>query len=203
VKVLLAPAIAVAWLAATVTASPAAGARPHEPTAPATTIRYADGAPPGFSGAFGENSCHACHFDADVNTTSGRLTIEGVPARFAAGTAYPLRVTLHRAGMLTGGFQLTARFKDGGAQAGPLAVGADEQERVKIDVQAGVQYANQRSAGAAPTSATTAAWTVLWTAPASGGTVQFHAAANAGNKDDSANGDHVFTAVRESEPAER
>ena len=44
----------------------------------ATTVRlvashaYAEGAPPGFSGGFKEDSCHACHFHAEPN--SGRRT---------------------------------------------------------------------------------------------------------------------------------
>ena len=55
----------------------------------ATTVRlvashaYAEGAPPGFSGGFKEESCHACHFHAELNSGGGRVTIEGVPATFA------------------------------------------------------------------------------------------------------------------------
>lgn len=202
-KQLAAPAAGVLWLAATLAASPPSVTSPPGPPTPAPANRYADGAPPGFSGAFGEQSCNACHFDAEVNTGPGRVAVDGVPDRFVAGMAYPLRVTLHRPDMATSGFQLTARFKNGGAQAGALAVGPDEDERVKIDAQADVQYANQRRAGAALTSADTETWTVLWSAPANGGAVQFHVAANAGNKDDTTSGDYVFTAVRESEPAGR
>jgi hypothetical protein len=32
------------------------------PVARTTSIAYADGAAPGFSGGFGESSCDACHF---------------------------------------------------------------------------------------------------------------------------------------------
>jgi hypothetical protein len=64
-----------------------------------------------------------------------------------------------------------------------------------------VQYVNQRSAGTAPSSAGGATWTVVWTAPVVGGTVRFDVAANAGNRDESASGDHVFTAMQESAPA--
>ena len=199
----LAPVLIVLWVAATVAASPSTAARSPEPPRPVPASRYADGAPPGFSGGFAENSCQACHFDADVNTKPGQVAIDGVPDRFVAGRAYPLGVTLQRPGMTTGGFQLTARFKDGGAQAGALTVAPGEETRVKIDVQGAVQYANQRRAGAATISADRAVWTVLWTAPAAGGTVQFHVAANAGNTDETANGDYVFTGSRESEPAGR
>jgi hypothetical protein len=57
----------------------------------ATTVRlvvshaYAEGAPPGFSGGFKEESCHACHFHAEPNSGGGRVTIDGIPARFASG----------------------------------------------------------------------------------------------------------------------
>ena len=43
----------------------------------ATTVRlvashaYAEGAPPGFSGGFKEDSCHACHFHAEPNSGAG------------------------------------------------------------------------------------------------------------------------------------
>ena len=101
---------------------------------------YADGAPSGFSGGFGEPSCHACHFHAALNSGPGRVTIAGVPDRFKPGEQYPLTITLTRPDMKLGGFQLTARFKDGGAQAGSLAPDAGELERLRIDVRSGVRY---------------------------------------------------------------
>ena len=164
---------------------------------------YAEGAPPGFSGAFGENSCHACHFGADVNTKAGHVAVAGVPERFVAGTSYPLAITLRRQAMTTGGFQLTARFVDGGAQAGALSVGPEQGERLKVDEKDGVQYLNQRRTGAATGSPGSSTWTVIWTAPAVGGAVRFDVAANAGNNDDSASGDEVFTISQESQPASR
>jgi hypothetical protein len=196
---LIAAAAGLVWLASVATVSLSAAAT----SLPSATLRYADGAPPGFSGAFGENSCHACHFEGDLNTKPGHVTIDGVPDRFVAGTSYPLTVTLQRPGMTTGGFQLTARFRDGGAQAGSLAVAPDEVERLKVDVKGDVVYANQRTAGSTLDSPGRAIWTIRWTAPADGGVVRFDVAANAGNKDDSASGDYVFTVVRESEPARR
>ncbi len=84
-----------------------------------------------FSGGFKEESCHACHFDAEPN--SGRVTIEGVPATFAPGERYTLTITLRRAGMKLAGFQLAARFKDSGAQAGTIAPGPGDAERVGVE----------------------------------------------------------------------
>jgi hypothetical protein len=157
--------------------------------------RYAEGAPAGFSGGFAEQSCHACHFQADVNTGSGTITITGVPERFVAGERYLLTITLTRPGMAIGGFQLTARLKDGGAQAGTLSPPAGESERVTIDAQSGIQYASQRRPGTALVARDTARWTVEWTAPNANGTVLFHVAANAADNDASAQGDYIHTAM--------
>jgi hypothetical protein len=161
---------------------------------------YAEGAPPGFSGGFKEESCHACHFHEEPNAAPGRVTIEGVPAAFAAGQRYTLTITLTRAGMKRAGFQLAGRFKDGGAQAGTLAPSPGEGERVAVDGQGSVQYAGQRQAGAAVSAGDTATWTVVWTAPERGGPVSFQVAANAANGDGSAEGDFVYTAAAEAAP---
>lgn len=154
---------------------------------------YPDGAPPGFSGGFEEESCHACHFHAEPNTPPGAVTIEGVPTRFRPGTRYTLTVSLQRAGTKLAGFQLTARFTGSGSQAGSLAPAAAEVDRLSVEVQSGVQYVGQKKAGTASIG-DTARWTVEWTAPASGGPVTFHVAANAADGNGSADGDYVFTA---------
>jgi len=159
---------------------------------------YADGAPPGFSGGFGEQSCHACHFTAEPNSKPGRVTIAGVPDRFTPGGRYPLTVTLTRPGMKLAGFQLTARFKEGGGQAGSLMPETGEQARIRIDLQGGVRYANQRRKGTSLASDGTAAWKLIWTAPPGASRVVFHVAANAANGDDAAEGDYVHTVAIES-----
>ena len=161
---------------------------------------YAGGAPPGFSGGFTEQSCHACHFQADVNSGTGRVVLDGVPARFTAGEHYPLSVTISRPGVKLGGFQLTARFKDGGAQAGAVAPASGDVTRIAVQTLGDVQYANQREPGTALTAPDAARWSLVWTAPQSGGTVVFHVAGNAGNADGTAEGDYVHTAVAESAP---
>ena len=160
---------------------------------------YADGAPPGFTGGFGEAACDACHFEAAVNTKPGQLTLTGVPERFVAGERYPLTVTLSRPGMAMGGFQLSARLETDGAQAGTLAPGPGEEERIRIE-PGKVQYANQRQGGTPLAEPGTAKWTVMWTAPATPGTVVVHAAANAADKDEAARGDYVYTTAATSRP---
>ena len=156
---------------------------------------YPDGAAPGFSGGFTEQSCHACHFEAEINTKPGQVTVAGLPERFVAGQQYPLTITLTRAGMMAGGFQLAARVEDGGAQAGTMELPAGEKERLAVQASNGIQYVNQRHTGTAPAEPGTAKWTVLWTAPQTRAPVVFHVAANAADNDGSARGDYVYTAT--------
>jgi hypothetical protein len=167
----------------------------------ARTEAYPEGAPPGFSGGFGEQSCHACHFHAEPNSGPGRVTIAGAPERYVRGERYTMTVTLARPGMKVAGFQFTARAKDGGAQAGTLAPAQGEDERIGVDAQSNIQYANQRKTGTAPAAADTARWTLVWTAPQTNVPVTFHVAANAADGDGTAEGDYVYTTVVESTPS--
>lgn len=187
----------------TAAATPAAVSRRAALARPtnAPVHAYADGAPPGFSGGFGEQSCHACHFQADLNTPPGRVSIDGVPRVFTPGQRYSLTITLTRPGMRAGGFQLTARFAEGGRQAGTLT--AEGDGRVAIERSGDVLYANQRAQGTALTGPDRVEWTLSWTAPEQGGSVQFHVSANAADADESVNGDYVYTTAAETVPAGR
>ena len=156
---------------------------------------YADGAPLGFTGGFGEQTCHGCHFQSDLNSGPGGVTIEGVPDSFAPGERYEITVTLSDPAMKLAGFQLTARFKNGGAQAGALIPGPNEDARLGIASQGGLQYANQSRPGSELTTPGKARWTLAWTAPPSAEPVLFHVAANAANGDEAADGDYIYTAA--------
>jgi hypothetical protein len=170
-------------------------------TASPKAAPYPDGAPPGFSGGFGEQSCHACHFDVEtINARPGQVTLAGVPERFVAGQQYPLTITLTRPGMAAGGFQLAARVEDGGAQAGTIELPAGETERLAVQARNNVQYVNQRHKGTAPSEPGTAKWTVLWTAPQTPAAVVFHVAANAADNDESVRGDYIYTATVRANP---
>jgi hypothetical protein len=163
---------------------------------PAPAHPYAEGAPPGFSGGFSEQSCDACHFHAATNAGPGRLSIEGIPERFAAAEPYRVTISLTQEGMKLAGFQLTARFKDDGSQAGMFATDSSDV-RTGIDAQSGVQYVGQRREGAAMPTPNASRWTVIWTAPSATRTVVFHVAANAANGDERADGDFVYTLTLE------
>ena len=174
--------------------------RPSGPVGLFGPIRYAEGAPAGFSGGFKEDSCQACHFSETLNAAPGKITIDGAPDTFAAGEKYTLTITLTRDGMKRVGFQLTARFKDGAGQAGLLAPGSADTERIQVESSSGIQYAGQKLAGSVVGDAGVARWVVDWTAPASGGAVIFNVAANAANGDERVDGDFIYTAARESTP---
>jgi len=159
---------------------------------PGASLVYRDGPPAGFSGGFGEDHCQACHSGDKVNASPGRLTISA-PARYSAGKTYAVTITLKRPGMAIGGFQFTARFEEGGAQAGTLALADGQQDRVKVLTDRGVQYAYHSRPGSHLTAAGVVRWTLRWTAPAGSRAVLFNAAANAADGDDSQSGDFVYT----------
>jgi hypothetical protein len=158
-------------------------------------VAYRDGPPPGFSSGFGEDNCQACHFGDSVNIRPGRLSISA-PERYSPGETYPVTVTLTRPGMKVGGFQLTARFAERGAQAGTLTIAEGDRDRMKVQADRGVQYAHHQRAGAQLTAPDVVRWTLRWTAPAGGGggAVLFNAAGNAANADESQFDDFVYTA---------
>ena len=160
--------------------SPTSAVLRHATLRPVPSHAYAEGAPPGFTGGFTEQSCDACHFHAAPNAGPGKLTIEGLPDRFEAGQAYRVTIALTQPGMKLAGFQLAARFKDDGTQAGALARESDTDARVGM-----VSTPNESR------------WTVMWTAPSSTRTVVFHVAANGANGDERADGDYVYTLAHE------
>ncbi len=166
---------------------------------------FKKGPPPAHTGGFGEPTCRECHFDAGLNEPGGGVAIAGAPDRYTAGRTYELAVTLRRAGMLRGGFQLAARFADGdslGRQAGALAP-TDARTAVVWDTTTHVGYIEHTEAGSAVTNAAVR-WTIRWTAPAAArGAVIFHVAANAANDDDSPLGDFIYTTALQVPAARR
>lgn len=167
----------------------------------ASFVRHPERPPPAFTGGFSEPSCHACHFDSDVNTVGGMLTISGVPEAYRPGETYRLTVRVAKPEMVVGGFELAARFADGaskGKQAGALRA---VDGRAQIDSISGIQYAGHTKLGIRPASPAAAEWAIDWTAAAdAAGPIVFHAAGNAGNGDESQFGDFVYTASQVSRP---
>lgn len=193
--------IAGSWVVAS-GGAPSSGAN-GVPLTWTSSLENRDGPMPGYTGGFGEKTCHFCHFQDSLNLTPGKVSITGQPDRWEAGRAYPITVTVTRPRMDLGGFQLTARFEDGGAQAGMLEVRPEDGARVKITTDKNVQYIHHVRAGAVEVAPDTARWTVHWTAPSAGAAVAFHVAANAASDDDSPLGDYIYTTSVRSLPPER
>lgn len=154
-----------------------------------SAVGYADGAPPGHTGGFGEPTCQRCHFDAEA-AEEGRLELSGLPETWETGREYLLEARVRSPGMVRAGFQVAARFCDG-RQAGAWRVGGDGVAVTTAD-DSGVRYAGHAEA-ASPGAEGAVAWRLTWIAPEEpGGTVLLHLAANAANGDDSEFGDAVY-----------
>src|SRR5689334_312623 len=84
--------------------------------APIAALAFKEGPYPNVTGGFGEQSCHLCHLDNPINAPGGAVTLEGVPARYAAGESYDVTVAIAREGLRRGGFEIAARFASGRAR---------------------------------------------------------------------------------------
>ena len=111
-----------------------------------------------------------------------------MPKQYEPGKTYPVKVTLtHKDGRMYWGFELAARVKATGAQAGSL-MPADNHTQVVEDK--GVQYLEHTADGIALNT-----FTFNWVAPSKPeGEVAIDAAGNAADGDGSPEGDYIYTA---------
>jgi hypothetical protein len=162
-------------------------------------LHFRDGPPAQVTGGFGGDSCIACHSGNALNDDVGRLTLDGFPERYTPGTTYDLELTLSRPpAIAAAGFQLAVRLADT-AQAGTIRVPAEDQTRIAVLDERGVQYAHHQLAEPAPPAVETVRWKLSWTAPEAAGEIFVHAAAVAGNGDESQTGDYVYTLEKTAE----
>jgi len=144
-----------------------------------------------FTGGFGEQTCHSCHFDYDINYERGSLTVDGIPNRYKPGKKYNIKIHLQSEHLEIGGFQMTSRFVDG-SQAGEFEW---EGDRLMYTPQISdeVKYLQHTLKGTTPDSDWEICWEFTWNAPGEPrDSVVFNIAANAGNYDDSAFGDWIY-----------
>lgn len=154
-----------------------------------------------FTGGFGEQTCHSCHFDYELNMDGGSLTIDGLPDNYQPGDTYDVTIAVKSEHLENGGFQMTARFEDG-SQAGRFTW-SGENLRFTPGISDEVQYLQHAEAGTRPTANREVSWNFNWQAPeARNGSIIFNIAANAGNNDDSAFGDWIYVKELESAQAE-
>lgn len=163
-------------------------------------LHFRDGPPAQVTGGFGGDSCIACHAGNALNDGVGRLTLEGFPERYTPGATYALELTLSRTpAIAAAGFQLAVRHADS-TQAGTIQVPAENAARIAVLDERGVQYAHHQLAKPAAPPAETVRWKLSWTAPEEAGKIFVHAAAVAGNGDESQTGDYVYTLEQAAEP---
>lgn len=173
----------------------------HDESVSIVNPDHLDGA---FTGGFGEQTCHSCHFDYDLNMEGGSLKTEGVPDRYKAGERYSIKVRIESEQLEIGGFQLTARFLESGAQAGSFSWSGDRLRFTpESSVGDSIQYIQHSSEGTRPAGNRSVEWSFEWTAPETAQeSVLFNIASNAGNYDDSSFGDRIYVKELKSVPAE-
>lgn len=153
---------------------------------------YPDGAPPGHTGAPGEESCSACHFGGPGVGDDTGLRLASFPTAYRPSEIYRFSLILDEPAARVAGFQLRVvhlaeRWR--GMTAGQLNVG--ESDRLRVESVDGVQYLGH--AEALNRSGDVFTWTVEWQAPDEArGPVVFHMSAVAANGDDSSLGDNVY-----------
>ena len=145
-----------------------------------------------FSGGFGEQSCHSCHFDYDLNIEEGELELRGLADEIESGKEYELEVFVSRPDLGAAGFQLTARFEDG-SQAGEFVL--NEQVILTPNTPGDVEYLQHAIRNIHPDNGSKL-WLFTWKAPENTDQpIIFNLAGNAANGDESAFGDYIL--VRE------
>lgn len=157
---------------------------------------HAEAPPAGVTGGFGEATCATCHIGSDLNAYGGRVRLEGLPDTYEPGREYVLTVDLAAEETTVAGFELAARFAEGsrrGENAGELQ---PVDGRTAASDSLGVRYLHQTPEGSQTRDSGGSSWSVAWSAPASGGPVALHLAANSGNGDNSPLGDLVYTHER-------
>ena len=173
--------------------------------APLPKAAYLDGPPTAHAGGFGGETCHACHFENELDEPGGSLTLDGVPDTFDPSVVYRITVSLERPGMGRAGFQLAARVSEGDRAREPAGTlqPLEGDERVQVVAAPdGVTYAQHTEPGTVLTGPEATSWTVEWRPPAVTATsVAFHVAANAANDDASEFGDFIYTAAATTRPA--
>ncbi len=148
--------------------------------------------PTGFTGGFGERTCLECHAGT-LNSGTGNVAVSA-PKVYAGGTRYTLQVVVNDPGAIGWGFELSARFTNGG-QAGsfPSAV-ADQSVRTSTSNGFQIQYVAQASS--IVQVGRNVIFDVPWMAPpdAAGGDVVFNVIGVAANHDGGTGGDRTYRA---------
>jgi uncharacterized protein (TIGR03437 family) len=149
------------------------------------------------TGGPGESNCTSCHDGTAVNSGTGTVALNGLPANYMPNQAIPLTVVMTQAGRSKFGFQVTA-IDDTGKQAGTIVATDSARTTLTTGTVAGNtrQYIGQTASG---TASGTYAFT--WNAPAMAvGRVTFYVTGMAANGDGDTPGDSTYTINRATMP---
>ncbi|MDX1586189.1 MAG: choice-of-anchor V domain-containing protein [Balneolaceae bacterium] len=164
---------------------------PNRPNKEPISPFYPEELPGTFTGGFGEDTCHSCHFDYPLNPEEGSLSLNGIPENYEKEKTYTITVTVSREDLGQAGFQITSRFSNG-KQAGSFSGNSDQVQFTRTENQ--IEYLQHSLKGSKVNNSTTQSWEFIWEAPSNyRGEIIFNIAANAGNGDASAFGDYIFT----------
>ena len=141
-----------------------------------------------YTGGFGEQSCHSCHFDYDLNQPEGNLSVSGIGESFEPGKEYQIGLKVERDDLAKAGFQMTARFSDS-TQAGSFEIG--ENLTTTPNIENDISYV-QHGVGLVEAENGEKSWQVSWIAPDQKKPVIINIAANAANGDASEFGDWIY-----------
>ncbi|MCI0421642.1 MAG: IPT/TIG domain-containing protein [Acidobacteria bacterium] len=163
---------------------------------------FAGGPPTGATGSviFNQQSCAqaGCHAGMAVNSSSGSLTLSGVPASYSLGQTYDLTVTINQPNQRRWGFQLSARARTSTASVGSLQ---SLDGFSQLQTLSGIQYIAHNAAGTRAGTVGPVSFQVRWTAPStSAGEVVFSVAGNAANNDNNNTGDFIHFRETTSQP---
>jgi hypothetical protein len=153
---------------------------------------YPEHLPGTFTGGFGEQTCHSCHFDYDLNWNGGKLVVEGIPGKLSGGEIYQVKVIVRREKLGRAGFQLSARFKNG-VQAGSFLISDNQRVIFTEKVPDSLQFVQHSVDGTEPQSERESHWVIRWIAPeVIMDSVVINISANAANGDQSEFGDWIY-----------
>ena len=152
---------------------------------------YPAGPPPGVTGGFGEDTCVKCHNSFELNAGRamglGDLTVSGLPQQYQPGQTYEVKVEhTHTKDRNVWGFQLAARVKGSGEQAGELK---PIDDHTQVLSEKGIQYVEHTADGTFSN-----VFQFNWMAPGSSvGDIVVSVAGNAADGDASAVGDYIYS----------
>lgn len=150
--------------------------------APVIVYASVTGPEPGYTNAPGDlGNCTQCHDKHGVNTGSGDLAFNGLPAVYEPGQVYDFSITVSQSGRRRFGFQLTA-LDTTNKRAGTLATRDSNTQVLSETGPGGRQYLEHTQQGSLSSITGSRTFLLRWTAPATDiGTVRFFIAGNATN----------------------